>query len=377
MPLTVAPVRTRSERSRFLELPWQMNAQDPCWVPPLRHNQSLLAGFGKHPFYEDAQREVFLATRNGLPVGRIAAVVNGAHNRWHREERGFFGFFECVDDQAVADALFAAAEGWLRERGQTCVRGPMSPSINYELGTLVEGFDTPPYFLLTHNPPYYGRLIEGAGFAKSQDMYGYWADTSMLDNLARDQKMATVDQMVQERFGVCVRPMNTKRFQKEVELFLDIYNQALTKTWGYVPMSRAEVLAFAADLKKLLVPELARVGEVEGKPVGVVLGLLDYNPRIKAIDGRLFPFGFLRLLWNKRSIDRVRIVSTNVLPEYQSWGVGVCLARSMLQPALDHGVTKCEFSWVLESNDLSRKTVEKGGAVRYKTWRVYDKELAT
>lgn len=373
--LVIEPVRTGWQRKQWLSLPWKTNAGDPCWVPPLRRNQKQLAGFLKHPVWDDAEIETFLATRGGAPVGRIAAVVNHAHNRWHEDQVGFFGFFESIEEQAVADGLFESAGAWLAERGMKVVRGPMNPTLNYELGMLVDGFATPPFFLLTHNPAYYGGLVEGAGFEKAQDLYGYWGDVSMLDELNRDTKTANVDVMVRERFGVNVRGMDPKNFDAEVEMFLDIYNRALTNTWGYVPMSRSEVIHFAADLKRLIVPDLARIAEIDGRAVGVMFGLLDYNPRIKAIDGRLFPFGFLKLLSDKKKLNRIRLMSTNVLPEYQSWGVGVSLARSVLQPALDHGVNACEFSWVLESNDLSRKTIEKSRARLYKTWRIYDKQL--
>ena len=218
-------------------------------------------------------------------------------------------------------------------------------------------------------------LIITNHFGKAHDMFAYRGDVSMLDAIRRDKKLKMIDEMVRDRFGVTVRGMRPGRFSEEVETFLTLYNQAMAETWGYVPMSRSEVVHFGHELKRLLVPELARVAEVDGKPVGCVFGLLDYNPRIKAIDGRLFPFGFLRLLANKQAISRIRLVSTNVLPEYQSWGVGVCLTVDMLKPALAHGVSHCEFSWVLESNDLSRKTIEKGGAIRYKTWRIFEKAV--
>lgn len=374
-PLRVEPVASRYQRRDWLELPWKVNGHDPCWVPPLRDTQRLQAGFGHHPIWDTADCQAYLATRGGEPVGRVLAIENRAHNEHSKDRVGFFGFFDCFDDQEAADGLFAAAEGWLRERGLESSRGPMNPAINYEFGTLIDGFETPPYFLLTHNQPHIQRLIETAGYGKAHDMYAYRGDVTMLDEISRDKKMATIDQMVRERFGVTVRGMDTKKFNEEVETFLQIYNQAMVETWGHVPMSRDEVVHFAKDLRQLLVPELARVAEVDGRPVGCVFGLLDFNPRIKQIDGRLFPFGWVRLLANKKELSRIRLVSTNVLPEYQSWGVGVCLTVSMLEPALAHGVTDCEFSWVLESNDLSRKTIEKGGALRYKTWRVFEKGL--
>ncbi|MEN0110197.1 MAG: N-acetyltransferase [Planctomycetota bacterium] len=374
-PLSVEPVTTAYQRRDWLSLPWKVNGSDPNWVPPLRDNQRRLAGFAEHPVWADGEGQAFLAMRGPEPVGRVLAVVNHAHNRFHEDRVGFFGFFECFDDQEAADGLLGVASDWLRERDRDVARGPMNPTLNYEVGLLVEGFDTPPYFLLTHNPPYYDGLVRGAGFDKAHDLYGYWGDVSMLDELAQDQKLRTVDQMVRDRFGVNVRAMRPDRFTEELETFLRIYNDALTETWGYVPMSREEVVHFGGELRRLLVPELARMAEVDGKPVGAVFGLLDYNARIKAIDGRLFPLGWAKLLANKRAIKRIRIVSTNVLPEYQSWGVGISLVRSLLEPALAHGIDACEFSWVLESNDLSRKSIEKGGARRYKTWRVYDKPL--
>ncbi len=375
MPVEVSVVTTGRQQKQFLELPWITNAEDPHWVPPLRRTQKLLCGFGQHPFYNEADCLPLLATREGKPVGRLLAIVNRAHNAWSKEQRGFFGFFESVDDQSVSGALFEQGLNWLRQQGMSAVRGPANPSLNYEWGSLIEGFDTPPFFLMTHNPPYYGRLIEAAGFAKAQDLYAFWGDVDMLKTMKTDKKIVALDANIRERFGVTLRSMNRKRFRQEVELFLDIYNQALAGTWGYVPLSKAEVQHMARDLRHLIVPELAIVAEHEGKAIGCVFGLLDYNARIKAIDGRLFPFGFLTLLRNRRSINRVRLVSTNVLPEFQGWGVGVCLALGMLQPALSFGIRSAEFSWVLESNNLSRKTLEKGGALRYKEYRVYDQEL--
>lgn len=373
--IEVVPVSSGKQQKQFLNLPWEINREDPNWMPPLRQNQKLLCGFGKHPFYDAAESQAFLAVRDGRPVGRVLAIVNHAHNEFHEDKLGFFGFFESVDDTEVSGALFDAAAEWLRGKGMDSVRGPADPSINYEWGLLIDGFQTPPYFMMTHNLPYYERLFEDWGLAKSQDLYAFGGDISILKNLKDQKKLMRMDETIRERFGITVRPMDGKRFAQEVETFLRIYNEALTNTWGYVPMSRSELLHMAKDLKHLIVPELAIVAEVEGEPIGVMFGLLDYNPRIKKIDGKLFPFGFMRLLYNKRSIKRIRVVSTNVLPKYQGWGVGLVLALGMVYPGLEYGLEECEFSWVLETNDLSRKTLEKGGAPKYKTYRVYDRAL--
>ncbi|TWT78472.1 hypothetical protein Pla123a_12640 [Posidoniimonas polymericola] len=373
--IEVVPVSSSKQQKQFLNLPWAINKSDPNWMPPLRQNQKLLCGFGKHPFYDSAEAQAFLAVRGGEPVGRLLAIVNHAHNNFHEDKLGFFGFFESIDDADVSNALFDAGAEWLRGKGMNSVRGPADPSINYEWGLLIDGYETPPYFMMTHNLPYYGRLWDAWGFAKSQDLFAFGGDISILHGLKDQKKLMRMDETVRERFGITVRQMDPKRFNQEVETFLRIYNEALTNTWGYVPMSRAELLHMAKDLKHLIVPELAIVAEVEGEPIGVMFGLLDYNPRIKKIDGKLFPFGFMRLLYNKRAIKRIRVVSTNVLPKYQGWGVGLVLALGMVYPGLEYGLEECEFSWVLETNDLSRKTLEKGGAPKYKTYRVYDRAL--
>ncbi len=255
----------------------------------------------------------------------------------------------------------------------TDVRGPCNPSLNYDLGTLIEGFDSPPTFMMTYNPPYHDDLISSYGFAKVQDLYAYEGDVSMLANI--DPKLAFVIAEIKRRFNVKVRQFNPKRFIDEVKLFLDIYNRSLVGTWGFVPMSENEVLSQAAGLKHLLVPECTSIIEVDGKPIGAGLALLDYNPIIKRINGRLFPFGFLHLLLGKKKLKRVRLMSTNVVPEYQRWGFGLLALEQMLPALLAAGVTHGEFSWVLESNHLSRASLERGGTKRTKTYRLYDRSL--
>ena len=371
--LVVNPVATRHERRAFLELPWAIYRGNSAWMPPLRQNQKELAGFARHPFHAENQMQTFVAWRGGEPVGRIAAIVNQSHLRQHADERGFFGFFESIDDLAVARGLFDAAADWLRGRGMKRVRGPANPSLNYEVGLLVDGFDKPPSFMMTYNPPYYARLIEAYGFQKSQDMFAFFGTVDMLDRL--DKKLAFVAEESQSRFAVSVRPMDRSRFVAEIEMFLNIYNQSLVGTWGFAPLSQGEVHHMAQSLKYLIIPELAIVAEAEGKPIGAVFCLPDYNPRIKASNGRLFPLGFLRLLSPWPRFRRLRVISANVLPEYQRWGVGLVLVKALIPKFMESGMVEGEFSWVLESNHLSRKTLERGGALLEKTYRIYDRDL--
>lgn len=369
----VVPVRTRRQRKEFLELPWKLYQGDPNWVPPLLFHQRELLNFKPHPFYEDAAIQSFLAYRNGQPVGRIAAIVHHAHNRRYGERRGLFGFFESIDDQGVADALFSAARSWWASQGMDTVRGPLNPSMNYEVGLLVDGFNSPPTFMMTYNKPYYGRLVENCGLAKTQDLYAFWGHVDMLSKL--DKKLGFIADQAIERFNVKMRRLDPSRFQEEVETFLDIYNRSLVATWGFVPLSPAETRHMSKALKMLIIPELSSIAEIDGKAVGSVFCLPDYNERIKEINGKLFPFGFIKLLWNKKAIKRFRALSTNVVPEYQRWGLGLVILRHLVPKIREFGIEEAEFSWVLESNHLSRATLEKGGAQLTKTYRLYDGEV--
>ncbi len=368
--IEVQAVATRRQKKQFFQLPWRLYRGDPNWVPPLRQTQLELLNFKPHPFYDEAKIQTFLALRRGEPCGRVAAIINPTHNDRAKDKLGFFGFFESEDDPQTAAALFAAARQWLADRGMTAIRGPINPSLNYECGLLIDGFDSPPTFMMTYNRPFYARLIEGCGFSKSQDLYAYWGHVNMLQEL--DKKLQFIIDEAKRRFHVELRNLDRSRFEEDVRMFLDIYNRSLVGTWGFAPMSEREIEHASAGLRHLIVPELTAAAEVDGKMVGAVFGLLDYNPRIKQIDGRLFPFGFLRLLWNKRAIPRVRLVSTNVVPEYQKWGLGLVLLNKLLPDALAYGLQEAEFSWVLESNHLSKATLERGGAKLVKSWRIYD-----
>ena len=371
-PVQVIPVRTWWQRRQFLNLPWEINRHDPHWICPLRGNQSEMVNYTKHPFYNDAEIQTFLVLKGNKPVGRVAAIVNHAHNRQYNEKRGFFGFFECIDDQAAANALLTAAWEWLQSKGMTAVRGPMNPSMNYEVGLLIDGFDSPPTFMMTHNLPYYQRLIETWGFRKTQDMVAFWGHVDQLTSL--DKKMAFVVEECKRRFEINVRRLDTKHFDRDVKIFLDIYNQSLIGTWGFVPLSDAELTAMCHSLKMLIVPEMTTIAEIDGRPIGAVFGLLDFNPRIKLIDGKLFPFGFIRLLWNRKAIKKIRVISTNVIPEYQKWGVGLLVVSRLVPEVQAWGVEEAEFSWVLESNTLSYGTLKRGGAKIVKTYRIFDYE---
>ncbi len=368
--VVVEPVRTRRDRRAFMKLAWDLYRDDPMWVPPLRGEFKRLVGWKYHPFSEIGDTQTFLARRNGQPVGRIAAIVNHEHNRHFRENRGFFGFFECINDKAVAAALFDAARGWLAERNIQAIRGPLNPSLNYESGLLIEGFDDPPTFMMTYNHPYYAELIESYGFTKAHDLFAYIGYKQDLDYQV--PRVAQLVERVTEMFQLKTRSLDRSRFLQDVETFLNIYNGSCQHIWGFVPITPKELKWMAKDMKHVIIPELTCLAEVDGKPIGAVFGLPDYNPRIKAIDGRLFPFGFIKLLSKKRDLKRVRLLSTNVMPEYQKWGIGIVLLVSLIPRGLAMGMEEAEFSWVSEANTLARASLEKGQAKLYKKYRIYD-----
>ncbi|RCS52665.1 N-acetyltransferase [Bremerella cremea] len=368
--ISIEPVVNKRQQKEFIDLAWALYREDPLWIPPLRQNISELVNFSAHPFYARNKVQCFLARREGKVVGRIAAILNVGHNERYNEKRGFWGFFESIDDTEVSGALFDAVKSWFAEQGIYKMRGPTNPSLNHEIGTLVEGFDTSPAFMMTYNPPYYEKLIVDYGYEKTQDLYAFWGHLNMLEGL--DPKLKFIVDEAKQRFNLKLRRMDRRRFKEDVYTFLDIYNRSLVGTWGFVPIDKAEVDKMAADLKHLLVPEITSVCEVDGQVIGSMFGMLDYNPRIKQIDGRLFPFGFFRLLWNKKAIKNMRLISTNVVPEYQRWGIGLVILERLVPDLRAWGVEEVEFSWVLESNHLSRASLERGGAKKSKTYRIYD-----
>ncbi len=369
---SVLPVTGKREQKQFIQFAWDHYRGDKNWIPPLRMDIKELLNYKKHPFYDNAEIQTFLAKRGEKVVGRIAAIVDHGHNRTHKEKRGMFGFFECINDVEVSNLLFDAAKSWLAHQDIHLMRGPLNPSMNYTCSLLIDGFDSHPTFLMTYNKPYYADLIEAYGFRKTQDLYAFYGHIDMLEGL--DPKLQFVVDECIRRFNVKTRRIEKKSFKSDVLKFVEIYNAALPGTWGFVPLSDSEVKHMADGLQHLIVPEMTTIAEVDGKAVACGFGLLDYNPLIKEIDGRLFPFGFLKLLWKRKAIKRVRLVSTNVIPEFQRWGLGLVLMSRMLPDALAWGIEEGEFSWVLESNTLSRTTLERGGAKLEKTYRIYDYE---
>ena len=373
-PLRVAPVRTRGELRRFVDLPWRLYAGDPCWVPPLKKQVRGLLD-PAHAFYRDgaAERELYLVWRGGRVAGRIAAILNRAHNAFHGDRWGFFGFFECEDDPAAAHALLAAAAAWVKERGCDTLVGPVNPSTNYEAGLLVDGFNSPPVVMMTYNPPRYAELLETAGLAKAKDLVAFWSPVhpGSLERLAR-----FTERTRKREPSLRTRPVNLKRFRDEVHIVRGIYNKAWEKNWGFVPASEAEFDYLADDLRQLVDPPLARIAFCDDEPAGFLLAIPDANPAIAALDGSLAnPIRLARAMLIGRKRVGLRVITMGVKEQFRLRGFEGVMFYEGLQAALERGYQWSEYSWILEDNELAKRTVRLMGAEPYKNYRVYAKPL--
>ncbi|MDW7966587.1 MAG: hypothetical protein RMI39_00465 [Thermoanaerobaculum sp.] len=372
--LRLETVRTRTQWRHFLRLPWRIYQGDPFWVPPLRQQ---VKGYldPKHPFYHQGrgEREVFLAYRGSRPVGRIAAILNRAHNQFHGDRWGFFGFFECEDDPEAATTLLEAASSWLRARGCEAIVGPTNPSTNYECGLLVEGFDRPPTVMMTYNPPYYSSLLQGWGLEKAKDLYAYWSPVhpGSLERLRRFSRKT------QEREPtLSVRQVNLQDFAREVRIIQDIYNNAWEKNWGFVPASDEEFAWLARELKPLVDPHLLYIAFYDGDPAGFLLALPDVNPALSELNGSMAnPWRLLRAFWVGRKPDGLRLITMGVKQQYRLRGIEGVMFYHGLQAALDRGYRWCEYSWILEDNEMAKRTVRLMEAQLVKIYRLYCKSL--
>ena len=375
VPLEIRSVTTRADLKRFVGFPYDMydKRRYPQWVAPLRVAVHDALDAGKNPFYRKADRALFLALREDKVVGRIAAIENRAHNEFAGDRTGFFGFFESIDDQAVADLLFRVASDWLGARGLTSIQGPMNPSTNYECGLLVEGFENQPTFMTAWNPPYYDTLLQRAGFARAKDLLGFWFPAAEPGYRLPDFVERQADRAL-ESGRMEFRDLDPKKFDREVAACWEIYNDAWERNWGFVPMTRAEFEHMAKDMKRLLWPELAFMASVEGEPAGFMLAVPDYNVALaKNRSGRLFPFGLVRLLRGKRTIRTARVMALGVKKKFRSRSILALFTREVLQRGLAMGKIGAEASWLLEDNQLIVKPMRAMGARERMRWRVYER----
>ena len=362
----------RKQLKKFIKFPWNIYRHDPNWVPPLILDQLRFFTPGKNPYLSHSKAQLFMAFRGEEPVGRISAHENNQHSRIHKDGAGFFGFFECINDQTVANALFDAASSWLREQGLKTIRGPLSFSMNDEVGLLIDAFDEPPFIRMTYNPSYYAGLIEGYGLQKIQDLYAY----AMFESEEFPKKLRDIAGFVLEDPKLVVRTMDVRDFKSEIDKIKKIYTEAWSENWGAVPLTEEEFDRIVGEFKLIFDRDLSFIAEYDGKPAGLSLVLPDMNQALKKAGGRLFPLGLLKILWHKRKITSWRVPVMGVLEEHRMRGIEAVFCCRTYDAAKKNRVyRKCELSWILESNTAANAVLKKMGARRSKTYRIYEKQL--
>jgi GNAT superfamily N-acetyltransferase len=376
--LQIQAVEDRRALKRFLRMPARLYAGDPLWVMPLMIERLQHLNPKRNPYFEHAEVAYWLAVRGERAIGRISAQVDRLHLERHRDMTGQFGLLEAVDDPEVFAALFEAAEAWLKARGMRRATGPFSLSINDESGLLIDGFERPPYIMMGHAPRYYGPRVAEQGYRTAKNLVAYAFDVAapppprarrVLDRLSRGA-------------GLSYRPLDMRRFDHELQRIVDIFNDAWSDNWSFVPMTPAEVRYMGKNLKPILRSEYAWIGEADGEAAAMTVTLPNLNEAIRDLGGRLLPFGWAKLLWRVKvtGTRTARMPLMGVRKKYQGTPRGAALALGVIEAVRSwhaaHGAKEAELSWVLEDNYPTREIIELVGGRPYKTYRIYEKPLA-
>jgi hypothetical protein len=367
-------VGTRAELRAFIGLPWRLYKGSANWVPPLVSERKRHLDRRRNPFFEHAEADYFLAWRNGEPVGRISAHVDRRLNDFGRNRWGLFGFFESEPDPDVAGALLDTAEAWLRVRNQDRMLGPLDFSTNHECGLLVDGHELLPQILENWHHPYYRELMEDQGLVKAMDLYKW-----EIMSADRAQVLPIIDELadrLEPDHGIRLRPMRKRNLEAEVRAFRDVYNQAWSANWGFVPLTDHELAHMAKELRPVLDEDFASVAETaEGEVVGVSLSLPDYNQVLAQLNGRLLPLGWLKALRARRRIGEIRVFALGVKPELQHTGVAAALYRDVWNACLRRGIARVETGWILEVNGPMNRAMEALTGRIVKRYRLYERLL--
>lgn len=371
--IRVEQVISKKKRKKFIDFPWQVYKDDHNWVPPLLVDFKKKINKKKNPFFEHADMDLFLAYKDGKITGRIAAVIDENHNKFHDEKVVFFGLYESFNDLDTANALLNEAAKWGKQRGMEILRGPMNLSMNDECAFLFEGFDSPPAIMMPYNPPYFLELMEKCGLAKVKDLYAC--------KLTRDrQTVAKVREIVEffkKRTTITIRTVDIKNIREEAEKIRYVYNNSWVDNWGFVPWTEKEMNQTTGTLKQIADPDLVILAEDKGKPVGFAFGLPNYNEVIKKINGRLSPLGLIKFLIYRKKIKGMRVLVFGILKEYRFTGLSYLLYSELDKNARKKGYQWGEVSWQLEDNELVNRFVDSIGGKIYKKYRIYEKKIDT
>lgn len=377
--MIIQEVTTRKQLNQFVDFPWRIYGDDPNWVPPLKLEIKHTLNPKVHPFFRHGDAAKFLAIRDGQVVGRILASDDPRYNSQNHANLGNFGFFESINDQAVADALFDRAAQWVRAKGRDEIMGPVMFSTNYECGTLIDGFDMPPRVMMPHNPTYYPALIEGWGFEKDKDLYAWWFDDPY--NIVQKWQ-PFMDRVASRNADITIRSFSRKHFERDVQRCMQIYDCARKNWWwACVELTEAEIRFFAKQLNLFADENMILIAEKDGGPIGFSVTVPDLNEAIRPLNGRLtkwgLPLGVFRFYRELKRVKTARMMVLCVLPGHRHRGV----AERLIIDTLNYGkntklFTAGELSWTDEDNNKVNRIIERIGAERYKTYRVYKKAVA-
>ncbi|OGP92670.1 MAG: hypothetical protein A2156_04780 [Deltaproteobacteria bacterium RBG_16_48_10] len=369
--ITVEEATNDNDLMTFIRFPWEVYQGNPYWVPPLIKDQ-LQKLSPSHPFRSHSEMILFLAYQEGRIAGRIAGIIDHHYVEFHQEKIGFFGFFESIPEPEVSGVLFAQVRNWLKSHGMEKMAGPMNPSTNDECGLLIDRFEAPPCLMMPYNPRYYPDLVEGEGLKKVMDLYAYSLEqkTFQLDRLSR----------ITERLGkrepqLHIRPINLRSFDRELTIVKELYNQAWSKNWGFVPLTDAEIDDLARNLRPLVVPDLVLFAYWGEEPVGFSVALPDYNEVLKHLNGKIGLWGGLKFLYYSRKIHKIRVMLLGVKHAFQKKGIEGFLYIETFKRGIRKGYYRAESSWILESNPLMQHGIKAMGGKRDKTYRIYETPL--
>lgn len=372
--IAIRPVTSYREMSTFIDIPWKIYANDPMWVPPLRLERRLhYSRF--NPFLEHAEWQAWVAYKGNQAVGRISAQIDTLHRQRYGADTGHFGSLECINDKAVFAELMHAAEMWLATRNTRHVSGPFNLSINQECGVLVEGFDTPPVVMMPHSPRWYDALLAQCGYKPSKDLLAYWVEV----DFESPRIMRTVIQKFSKK--IKLRPLRREKFGEEMEILRDIFNDAWSENWGFVPFTQSEFAELGNSLRWLVPAEFIQIAEIEDVPVAFMAALPNLNEVFAELNGHLFPLGWYRLIKRLKShaIHTARIPLMGVRKKFHNTPIGMALAFMVIdaprQSGLARGIKGVELSWILDDNQAMRSILEAIGCKEYKRYRLYEKTL--
>ncbi len=372
--IRIVEVKSSFALNKFIKFPYSFYKNDKAWVPPLLIERKEFFDEERNPFFKHAEVKYFLAYKERKLAGRIAAIINHNHNSFHNEKCGFFGHFECIDDEFVAYGLLDKARQFVKDAGMNWLRGPVNFSTNDETGLLIKGHFHPPSIMMTYNPQYYEKLFEKFGLKKKKDLFAYYFEGAR----GMPARMVSLIEKIKQRFRIYVRPFNAKNFEIEIAYIKDLYNKVWEKLWGFVPMTNEEFDFMARQLRQIYDPDLIFLAFVDSKPVGFSLALPNINEVLVKLNGRLFPTGLFKLLYYtkiKKIIRGLRVITMGIIPEYQKRGIDNIFYNETFKAGTKKGYRWAELSWVLEDNEMMNRAANMINAKLYKKYRIYEMDV--